>query len=168
MYLGGGNLKSEVRMLGNRIARNTSTSSLQPSIKPMPAHRKPTSVLALTGSHRHNPARARARANEPQPTGEIGEPPETLSELERTCWCEIVAMAHPGTLCASDRLFVEHGAHLLALLRAKSWQVPAVMLVRWEAFLSKLGLTPADRSRVSAVPPHQPSPLDEFTMAGAG
>lgn len=133
----------------------------------MPRPRAPTNVLALRGAFKKDPARGRARADEPEADGEIGDPPEHLSAEARACWVEIVGLAHAGTLSRGDRLIVEHGAQLLAQLRADDWRVHPTLLVRWEGFLGRLGLTPADRSKVS-VRKGKPAadPLDEFAAAG--
>lgn len=37
--------------------------------------RKPGNVLELKGAFKRNPARGKARENEPKPNGEIGDPP---------------------------------------------------------------------------------------------
>lgn len=125
--------------------------------------RKPTNVLALSGAFKHNPARAKARQGEPEAVGEVGDPPPRLPDPVATCWREIVGLAHEGTLGTADRLIVEHGAHLLAQLRAAEWRAHPTLLLRWEAFLAKLGLTPADRSRVqTALQKPGANPLDKF------
>lgn len=125
--------------------------------------RTPSNVLALRGAHKKHPERARERANEPEASGDIGPAPESLSPEAKACWDEIVRVAHAGTLSSGDRLVVEYGAQLLATLRAAKWDVPSALLARWEGFLSKLGMTPADRSRVSVgKPKEEADPLDEF------
>jgi hypothetical protein len=69
-------------------------------------------------------------------------------------------------LAQADRLIIEHGAQLLAELRACQWKVHPTLLIRWESFLGKLGLTPADRSKVQVGKPKPDAdPLDEFTGA---
>lgn len=65
------------------------------------------------------------------------------------CWHEIVGLTHPGVLCRADRLIVEHAAHILALLREGDWTVNRALLTRLEAVLGKLGMSPADCSKVS-------------------
>jgi hypothetical protein len=130
--------------------------------------RTPTNVLELRGSLKKHPDRARERENEPDATDEIGDPPDWFSPEQDACWREIVSLAHPGTLSQADRLIVEHGAHLLAELRAEQWKVHPTLLIRWEGFLAKLGMTPSDRSKVSSTLKGKPSadPLDEFAAAG--
>ncbi len=128
--------------------------------------RKPSNVLHLNGAFKHDPARGEARANEPVAIGDIGEPPAHLDDAVRACWVEIVGLCHPGVLCTADRLVMEHTSQLLAQLRASSWQVHPTILIRFEASLGKLGMTPADRSKVSAAKPKEAyDPLDEFTAA---
>lgn len=128
--------------------------------------RLPTNVLDARGAFKHNPKRAEERQGEPVPDDDIGEPPDWFSAEQFICWQEIVTLAHPGTLCSADRLLVEHGAQLLSHLRAEQWQVHPTILIRWESVLSKLGMTPADRSKV-AVRKAAPiaDPLDEFSAA---
>lgn len=133
----------------------------------MPRPRTPSNVLEMRGAFKKDPARGRARAKEPVAAGDIGEPPAHLAPEARACWVEIVALAHAGTLCSSDRLIVEHGAQLLAQLRTDDWQVHPTLLIRWEGFLARLGMTPADRSKVQTKlkPAAGADPLDEFATA---
>jgi hypothetical protein len=66
-------------------------------------------------------------------------------------------------LCKADRLIVEHAANLLAQLRAAVWLVHPSVLSRFEASLGKLGLSPADRSKVSVIKKdEQKNPYAEF------
>lgn len=121
----------------------------------MPA-RKPSAVLELTGAFDRNPSRRRARAAEPQPEGPIGDPPAHLPPTVAACWREIAELCCTGVLARSDRLAVEHAAHLLAHLRGRNWQVPPAVWLRFEAALGRLGLSPVDRARVSEAPPQRP------------
>jgi len=110
--------------------------------------RKPSNVLALKGSFAKNPKRAVAREHEPEPVGDIGDVPDHLSEKEKSCWREILKLCHSGSLCSSDRLVIEHGARILAALRASEEYSDTKLMVRLEATLGRLGLSPGDRSRV--------------------
>ena len=113
--------------------------------------RKPSNVLALKGSFKKDPKRGAAREHEPEPVGVIGDPPAYLEASEKSCWNEIVKMCHAGSLCAADSLIVEHGARVLAALRSNPIYEDVKLMVRLEATLGKLGLTPADRSKVQVV-----------------
>jgi phage terminase small subunit len=119
----------------------------------MPRPRKPTSVLQLRGAFAKNPARLRGRENEPQPTDLIGEPPAHLPPAAAACWVEITSLAHAGTLCRADRILMEHVARILAMLRERNWDVDSALMIRLERGLACLGLTPSDRSRVTATKP---------------
>jgi hypothetical protein len=126
--------------------------------------RYPTNVLNLRGAFKKHPERKAERENEPDPIGEIGNPPDHCPAEVAACWREIVGIAHKGTLCAGDRLVLEHGARILAHLRRNAWDVNPAILVRWECFLGKLGMTPSDRSKVQVIKGHvkEADPLDEF------
>ncbi len=49
----------------------------------MPAIRKPTNVLELNGSAKHDPKRMLERGDEPQNEKDIGKPPSYLSKDEK-------------------------------------------------------------------------------------
>ena len=55
-----------------------------------------------------------------------------------------MGFAHPGVLCKADRLIVELASLILAILRAEQWRSSAALLIRFEAVLGKLGMSPAD------------------------
>lgn len=129
--------------------------------------RKPSNVLELKGSFKHNPDRGAARVNEPVAEGVIGDAPAYMDEGARACWSEIVGMCHAGSLCAADRLVVEHGARVLAALRANAVYEDVKLMVRLEATLGKLGLTPADRSKVQVIKAKEvENPFAKFKPAG--
>lgn len=129
----------------------------------MPKPRTPTNVLALKGAFAHNPDRGRARAAEPEPVGEIGDPPDHLDELARDAWRELVKHAHAGVLCAADRPFMEYAAKVWAQIKA-SPEVDPKLGIRFESIIGRLGMSPADRSKVSAIKPRdgKDDPLAEF------
>jgi phage terminase small subunit len=126
--------------------------------------RKPSNVLELKGAFKHNPDRGEARADEPKPTDGLGDPPAHLSEEVRVCWLEIESLCHSGVLSKGDRLVMEHGSQLLAMLRKENWEVHPTIMIRFESVLGKLGMTPADRSKVSVIKPkeNEKDPYAEF------
>lgn len=134
--------------------------------------RKPTALLELSGAFRRNPARRRDPA--PICTRPLGDPPCRLPVEARAFWGEIVEACPAGVLGSSDRWAVE----LCARLMEKAVRVPdlaavaelvkllelssddARALFRREvissselsilrSLLAALGMTPADRSKLS-------------------
>ena len=117
--------------------------------------RTPTNILEMRGAFKNQRGRKEARANEPIVYEPLGEPPTTFNEQELTGWNDIVRTAPAGVLTEADRLAVETAARLLARERA-GMNTPAEGR-RFDSFLSKFGMTPSDRSRVSvAVPTTKP------------
>ena len=128
--------------------------------------RTPTNVLKLRGSDKVHPERMRDRENEPEPVGDIGDPPAHLSETERGCWVELVGLCHDGVLCAADGPFMEYAARVWAQLRSDSFIDPKLG-IRFETICARLGMTPADRSKVQARKKDaKKDPYSEFGAAG--
>ena len=118
--------------------------------------RKPTELHALNGTLDHNPARFADRANEPKDDRPLGPPPDRMKPDERAAWMEIDRLA--PWLSGADRLAVEVAAALMASFRLAGVQyTPPALLARLESMLGKLGLTPSDRSKVSAADAAKPS-----------
>ncbi len=81
----------------------------------MPAYRKPTELLALSGAFEKNPQRR--RPVEPKSPHPIGEPPACLAPDEAACWRDFVSEAPAGVLTSADRLALEALARLVARSR---------------------------------------------------
>ena len=111
---------------------------------PMP-NRKPTNVLELSGSFKHNPNRRRA---DPPPAGEIGEAPDHLADDEKNLWKELVAQSPLGVLQASDRAALEIVCCLMAEFRNDRASFTPAKIGVLQRALSSLGHTPVDRSRL--------------------
>ena len=109
--------------------------------------------------YQHSNSQCQARI---QPNGEVVEPPTHFAANIAACWREIVGFSHPGVLCRADRLIVEHAARILATLRAEQWRGKPALLNRFEVVLGKLGMSPADRSKVSIFKTKRASPYSEF------
>jgi phage terminase small subunit len=128
--------------------------------------RKPTNVLELKGAFRVNPERGVARRNEPEPVGDVGEPPDRLSDFEKECWRELVTLGHAGVLCAADRPFLEYGASVMAEIRTQR-PIDPKLGIRFETVCARLGMTPADRSKVQVIKPKEnENPFAKFKAAG--
>jgi len=118
--------------------------------------RKSTQLLEASGAFKNHPDRRRI---DPATSGDIGDPPKHLTQREQDTWKEIVNLAIPGVLTLHDRVAVEMATRLLAEFRTDSQSFTAAKLARLEAMLGRFGMTPADRSRVSARLPSQPNPF---------
>ncbi|SDR06458.1 hypothetical protein [Pseudoxanthomonas sp. CF125] len=127
--------------------------------------RTPTNVLELRGAFNAHPERKHERQDEPVPAGPIGEAPKWMKAPEKRCWDHLVASSPPGVLGDSDRVYLEVAAELLALKRRVGIEnMEAAKLNRLETMLGKLGMNPADRSRVKV---SKSRPRDnEFTSNG--
>lgn len=126
------------------------------------ASRTPTNVLQLTHSLDKRPQRAAERANEPKPSGDIGDAPKEFKKKEREIWDELVRNSPAGVLTNADRFMLMTVVKLQAkVLTGKASSNDYGNLMRG---LGKLGLNPSDRSRVksAAEPTKNPfAALDE-------
>jgi len=111
--------------------------------------RTPSAILELRGSYRKNPQRR--RHPEPQPSGPLGKPPRLLAREERRAWRDIERITPPGVLTVADRWLVEIAARLMAKMRGPKGLRPGERTQLIQC-LSKMGLTPADRSKVGVTP----------------
>jgi hypothetical protein len=126
----------------------------------MPRRRISTKVLKARGSHLRHPERARARAREPKYTGPLGAPPEKLNAKHKALWAELSAIVPEGVPEKSDRWMFEVLVCLMAKFRAGSARGGEVNQLL--NLLAKLGMTPADRSRVA---PNAPPPAKQDKWA---
>lgn len=115
----------------------------------MPAHRKPTNVLQLNGAFAHDPRRKR---HDPPTHGPIGIAPKQSAITFAQAWKYIAKCAPAGVLANRDRVYLEVAASLFAQFRAGPADFHPAKLARLEMMLAKLGMSPADASRVSCAP----------------
>jgi hypothetical protein len=108
--------------------------------------RTPTVVLERAGSFRRHPERRRV---DPPSGGTLGLPPAAMTDDEKACWAELAAIAPVGVLSKGDRFIVEVIVKLMVEHRTEG--LSGAKLTALTSGLAKLGLSPADRSRVSAV-----------------
>jgi hypothetical protein len=134
----------------------------------MAANRKPTKQLEDSGAFEHDPQRRRAREHEPVPDGPLGDPPEYFSEAQRGIWQELAEQVPHGVLTVADRILVEITAKLIARMRDPEDQLKASETNQIISCLSRMGLTPADRSRVAVPKPAEetPDPFAELAAQG--
>jgi len=124
--------------------------------------RKPTPVLELTGAFKKDPQRRRDA--EPVCEGPLGDPPLTWDNDEelRSIWKEIVSITPAGVLTRADRLIVEMICITMKRVRSGHALLGEMRLLM--TGLGKLGLTPADRSKVSIA---KEEDEDEFAKLAA-
>src|ERR1035437_9272971 len=120
----------------------------------MPQPRVPTAKLEARGAYLKHPERKRARKNEPQPTGELGDPPKHLDRDEKAAWIYVASILPPGVAKNSDRVAMERAACLLVACRKRRANSAEQNLLK--GYLRDFGMTPADRSRLSASQPEKP------------
>ncbi len=127
----------------------------------MPKPRVPTNLLRIKGANKINPARLKVRENEPKPTKPLGNPPKHLSADVRKCWRELVKFAPDGVFVDCDAWAVEIAAVLMAEFRADTSSFNAARIARLDSLLGRFGITPADRSRVTAIQPKKINRFDD-------
>ncbi len=113
----------------------------------MPAFRKSAELLSLNGSFSEKPSRY--RPSEPKCEKLIGDPPAYLSTDARKIWREFVSNAAPNSLSASDRVMMEIATRLT--LKLRNGTIISTELSVLSSALSKLGWSPSDRNKISAV-----------------
>lgn len=123
----------------------------------------PKSVHILKGSDKVNPARMKARENEPENTHPLGEPQKELSKIEKKYWNQIKEDSIDGVLGRADRIAVSLAAKLMAIVYSPEGGT-AAQTSQLIKLLSQFGMTPADRSKLSIEPvkKHAPSGWDSF------
>jgi hypothetical protein len=103
-----------------------------------------------SGAFAHDPQRRDARANEPIPSGPLGEPHASLTDLEKQIWHELAANAPPGVLTIADRIMVEMTCRLIARERDPEHKNPLKAAERQQIIscLARMGMSAADRSKI--------------------
>jgi phage terminase small subunit len=114
----------------------------------MPKPRTPSAVLEARGAFAKDPARRR----EDFQAGEFErEAPAYFNEGQRQVWDEIVDLLPAEVLQSTDRMAVELTSRLIARFRdLEDDKVTMAQVAQIRTALASLGMTPADRSRVSA------------------
>jgi hypothetical protein len=123
-------------------------------------------VLERRGAFKHDPQRKRDRLDEPKPAAELGEPPEYFTEELIAIWDELAGVCPAGVLTNADRWLVELACQLMLKFRTVGL-IPKVGMTGAElcqliTCLSRMGMTPADRSRVGVQSEKQQQPADPW------
>jgi|SRR5579872_4082049 len=148
--------------------------------------RKPTHLKVVAGTARPS----RINANEPKPKKARPEAPAHLSERARAAWDRVAGFLDEmgvlarvdefaveglceayAELCAARQSLKEHGAVTYEAATKDGGRIfkpyPEIAMIndadrRFCMWLAKVGLTPADRSRVSVVDPPDDNPFSYF------
>ncbi len=120
--------------------------------------RQAAQIIKLKGAHKVNPGRYKNLDNEPQPTKPLGKMPGYFNEDEAACWNELVEMTPAGVLFNADRWVVETACRLMAKFR-QDW-LSGAEFSQLVALMSRMGLSPADRSKIKVEKPKEDNPFD--------
>jgi hypothetical protein len=118
----------------------------------MPARRKSLKLLELSGGLKAHPARYKDRTEVASCPDGIGNPPSQISIARKHIWAELIAQLPEGHLQSADRFLLEIVTGLMAKQRNRRTVITKGETSLLINALSKLGLTPTDRSRVT-IPP---------------
>jgi len=118
--------------------------------------------MEATGGFKNNPDRKR---KDPDTGGELGLPPTDLDEEELRAWIDIVNNAPLNVLRNSDRAIVTLAARIQAHIKIHDLlDISVGMIAQYQKCLAALGMTPADRSRVSATEEKKAGKFAQFQM----
>ena len=117
----------------------------------------PSYLLENRGAFKKNPNRKRTDVVDARA---LGDPPEHLDEAERAAWAELAGNALPDVLSRADRTTLELTVSLLLKLRSGVAMASELSLLATQ--LAKLGMSPADRSRVVAIPKPKTNAFDDI------
>lgn len=121
----------------------------------MGRNRTATNVLEARGAFGKHPERRRERKNEPKNLPKLGAPPRYLSKDQKAAWRKIVKDAPAGILTQADEISVEIASRLYAEMRAGT--INRAGMKQLDSLLSKFGMNPSDRSKVSVPAKKKPS-----------
>ena len=125
----------------------------------MPRPRKPTTLKVLKGTAQ----KCRLNPREPIPNGPLGNAPRNFNDEQKAIWREIKAVSPEGVLSIADSFIVEMLVILLHEFRTDYANFTSGKLARLISILTRVGLTPADRSKISVPKPEEKNnPWNEF------
>lgn len=128
----------------------------------MPRPLTPTAILKAKGALSHDPGRYQGRKNEPVPSGPLGDPPKSMDREEKAAWRELAALLPDGVAYNSDRWAMKQLVRLMVKSDRKMTSSSEEGLIL--SYLTKFGLTPADRPRVQAKPEKPNNEWDDLAV----
>ena len=114
----------------------------------MPRPRKPTGLHLVQGTLRTT--RHRDRQNEPEIIEPLGGPPQGWPIEAKLLWAELADLIPPGVATKADRVIFETLLRLVAKMREGPEAMTPALASQIRTACAVFGMTPADRSRVSA------------------
>ena len=125
----------------------------------MPPRKKTLEEHRLSGAVDKNPGRFKDRVDPPAPKAPIGKAPRHLDAEQQKIWRELTSNAPDGFLGSCDAVSVEIAVRLTQKMRKGGMDKTSEFTALFNV-LSKLGLNPSDRTRVS-VPQKPVSDTDD-------
>lgn len=126
----------------------------------MARYKKPSKIAEIDGYFKKHPERR--NNGEPIPTRPIGPAPLTYATESAEIWDEIVAEMPAGVLTCADRIVLEIACNLISQFRQNPTETPVSRLAVLERILSKFGMNPSDRTRLSVPEFSGTEPADGF------
>lgn len=127
----------------------------------MARNRTPEHLRAVKGMDKKNPSRR--NDNEPvPPMMGIGPAPSHLTQLESNIWDEVVLQMPPKVLGSSDRIAFEVMVKIINEVRTDFTEITGAKLAQLTSLLSRFGMTPSDRSKLSIPTEKQESRYEKY------
>ncbi len=120
----------------------------------------PQEILDIRGSFINHPEQRKNIIKSKTP---IGDPPKCLNKDEKLIWYEMIDINPPGILVSSDRMTLEIVCRFIAKNR-RGEALSGPELGGMLKILGSFGMSPSDRSKVSAGPTKDVNPFTEFTI----
>lgn len=127
----------------------------------MTRQRKSARILALTGSYKKDPQRKNHQEPELKVLS-VSDVPEKLGDYERDCFVELMGTMPAGVFTIGEIPMLELTSRLLAQSRTDWDNFPPAKIGHLTSCLSKLGLTPGDRTKLVQPTKKRPNKFDEF------
>ena len=114
----------------------------------MPRPRKPTKLHMIQGTLRAT--RHRDRESEPKVSEPLGGPPLGFPAAAKLLWAEVESYIPAGVATKADRIMFEVLLRLVGKMREGHEAMTPALAAQIRTACAVFGMTPADRSRVSA------------------
>lgn len=115
----------------------------------MARHKQPREVAELKGAHKKDPQRY--NGDPPKSAMALGNAPEYMSDDAKAIWFELSTYALPGVLTGADRYIMEVTATLIAEFRRNPDEFAVGKHSVLAGHLARMGLSPADRQKLTPV-----------------